>query len=65
MNKKLILFFLIFGFSSFKSQNIASGKWSDLFSYNNVLVLRADTDRIIAATENGIFYYTPSTGKMY
>ena len=64
MNKKLILFFLIFGLSSFKSQNIASGKWSDLFSYNNVLVLRADTDRIIAATENGLFYYTPSTGEI-
>lgn len=64
MNKKLLLFCLFFGLSCFKSQNISSGKWSDLFSYNNVLVMREDTDRIIAATENGIFYYTPSTGEV-
>ena len=64
MKKKLVLFCLILGSSWFKSQNIASGKWSDLFSYNNVLVLREDADRIIAATENGIFYYTPSTGEI-
>ncbi|MBC7556322.1 MAG: T9SS type A sorting domain-containing protein [Chryseobacterium sp.] len=64
MNKKLILFCVIFYLSLFKSQNISTGKWSDLFSYNNVLVLREDTDRIIAATENGIFYFTPSTGEI-
>ena len=64
MNKKLTLFCIIFCLSLFKSQNISSGKWSDLFSYNNVLVLREDTDRIIAATENGIFYFTPSTGEI-
>jgi hypothetical protein len=64
MNKKLIFFCLFFAFSLVRSQNISSGKWSDLFSYNNVLVLRSDNDRIIAATENGIFYYTPSTGEI-
>ncbi|SEG49120.1 hypothetical protein SAMN05421847_2485 [Halpernia humi] len=64
MKKKLILFCLIFGLSLIKSQIISSGKWSDLFSYNNVLVMREDTDKIIAATENGIFYYTPSSGEV-
>lgn len=39
-------------------------KWSDLFSYNNVLTIRQDNDRLIAATENGIFYYSPSTGEI-
>ncbi|PZU89417.1 MAG: hypothetical protein DI529_04310 [Chryseobacterium sp.] len=41
-----------------------TSKWSDLFSYNNVLVIREDGDRIIAATENGVFYYYPSTGEI-
>lgn len=61
-NALLFCFFLSVGLA--KSQNISSGKWSDLFSYNNVLVLREDSDRIVAATENGIFYYTPSTGEI-
>lgn len=41
-----------------------SSKWSDLFSYNNVKVIREDGDRIIAATENGIFYYYPGSGEI-
>jgi len=41
-----------------------TSKWSDLFSYNNVLTIRSDNDRLIAATENGIFYYYPSTGEI-
>lgn len=41
-----------------------TSKWSDLFSYNNVLTIRNDGDRLIAATENGIFYYYPSTGEI-
>jgi len=36
----------------------------DLFSYNNILAVREDAGRLIAATENGIFYYTPSTGEL-
>ncbi|WP_417430557.1 T9SS type A sorting domain-containing protein [Halpernia sp.] len=64
MRKKLILFCLIIGLSCFKSQNISSGKWNDLFSYNNVLVMREDSDRIIAATENGLFFYNPSSGEI-
>ncbi|SFI08693.1 type IX secretion system anionic LPS delivery protein PorZ [Halpernia frigidisoli] len=64
MKKNIFICCLFLGLSLFKSQNIGSGKWSDLFSYNNVLAMREDTDRIIAATENGIFYYTPSTGEI-
>ena len=38
------------------AQTISSKKWADLFSYNNVLVMKEDNGKIIAATENGIFY---------
>lgn len=46
------------------AQTISSKKWADLFSYNNVLAMKEDNGRIIAATENGIFYYTISTGEI-
>lgn len=46
------------------AQTISSKKWADLFSYNNVLVMKEDNGKIIAATENGIFYYTVSTGEI-
>lgn len=46
------------------SQKISSSKWSDLFSYNNVLSIREDNGKLIAATENGIFFYTPATGEI-
>ncbi|WP_419868635.1 type IX secretion system anionic LPS delivery protein PorZ [Chryseobacterium sp. CT-SW4] len=46
------------------AQVISSKKWSDLFSYNNVLAMKGDNGRIVAATENGIFYYTISTGEI-
>lgn len=59
--KKILL--LISIFITLISQAQAT-KWSDLFSYNNVLVIREDGDRIIAATENGIFYYYPGTGEI-
>lgn len=42
----------------------SSSKWSDLFSYNNVLAIREDNGRLIAATENGVFYYYPGTGEI-
>lgn len=47
-----------------KAQVITSKKWTDLFSYNNVLAMKEDNGKIIAATENGIFYYTISTGEI-
>jgi len=46
------------------AQVISSKKWTDLFSYNNVLAMKEDNGKIIAATENGIFYYTISTGEI-
>lgn len=46
------------------AQVISSSRWSDLFSYNNVLAIREDNGKLIAATENGIFYYTPQTGEI-
>lgn len=51
----------VFGVSA---QKISSNRWSDLFSYNNVLQIREDQGKLIAATENGIFYYTPATGEI-
>lgn len=47
-----------------KAQIISSKKWADLFSYNNVLAMKEDNGKIVAATENGIFYYTISTGEV-
>ena len=60
---KKILFFISFciGLMSFAQ---TTSKWSDMFSYKNVLTIREDGNRVIAATENGIFYYYPSTGEI-
>ena len=58
--KKILLIISIF--IAFVSQ-AQSSKWSDLFSYNNVVAIREDGDRLIAATENGVFYYNPSSEK--
>ncbi|WP_370900512.1 type IX secretion system anionic LPS delivery protein PorZ [Chryseobacterium gossypii] len=46
------------------AQVISSKKWADLFSYNNVLALKEDNGRLVAAAENGVFYYTISTGEI-
>ncbi|WP_185113789.1 hypothetical protein [Chryseobacterium sp. Leaf405] len=46
------------------AQNISSKKWADLFSYNNVLAMREDNGKLVAAAENGIFYYTVATGEI-
>jgi hypothetical protein len=62
---KKLLPFLLFVFSiNIFAQNISSARWSDLFSYNNVLAIREDNGKLIAATENGIFFYTPATGEI-
>lgn len=63
MNRIFLLIALLF-FSVFSAQKISSNKWSDLFSYNNILAIREDNGKLIAATENGIFYYTPSSGEL-
>ena len=62
--KKILPFLLSLFALSFNAQVISSSKWSDLFSYNNVLAIREDNGKLIAATENGIFYYTPATGEL-
>lgn len=46
------------------AQTISSKKWTDLFSYNNVIAMKEDNGKIVAATENGLFYYTISTGEI-
>lgn len=59
--KKILLIISVFTALIFQAQ---TSKWSDLFSYNNVLKIREDGDRLITATENGIFYYYPGTGEI-
>lgn len=59
--KKILLIISVFTALIFQAQ---SSRWSDLFSYNNVLKIREDGDRLVAATENGIFYYYPGTGEI-
>lgn len=46
------------------AQTISSKKWADLFSYNNVLAMKEDNGKIVAAAESGVFYYTVSTGEI-
>jgi hypothetical protein len=65
MKKISLLSFGIFAALQFvNAQNISSKKWADLFSYNNVLAMKEDNGKIVAATENGIFYYTISSGEI-
>lgn len=61
--KKLLPFLFLLSVS-ISAQIISSNKWTDLFSYNNVLAIREDNGKLIAATENGIFFYTPATGEI-
>ncbi len=63
MKKNLPFLLLLFSLS-LSAQVISSSKWTDLFSYNNVLAIREDAGKLIAATENGIFFYTPATGEI-
>ena len=63
MKKLIPLLFLLFSAGIF-AQVISSSKWTDLFSYNNVLAVREDNGKLIAATENGVFFYTPSSGEV-
>ena len=63
--KKILSFFAVSAIFIFtEAQIISSSKWSDLFSYNNVLAIKEDNGKLIAATENGIFYYTIATGEV-
>lgn len=62
--KKIVLLFLFLLELNVTAQKISSSKWTDLFSYNNVLAIREDNGKLIAATENGLFFYTPATGEI-
>ena len=62
MKQFILYIFTFFVAGFFPGQNITSKKWTDLFSYNNVLVIREVDGKLVAATENGIFYYDLSTG---
>lgn len=64
MMKKLLPFLFLIFTLQVSAQIISSSKWMDLFSYNNVKSIREDAGKLIAATENGIFYYTPATGEI-
>ncbi|MDF2553084.1 MAG: hypothetical protein K0R77_2359 [Chryseobacterium sp.] len=64
MKKILISLGILASLQLVSAQNISSKKWADLFSYNNVLAVKEDNGKIVAATENGIFYYTVSTGEI-
>jgi len=64
MKKLLISLGILASVQLVSAQNISSKKWADLFSYNNVLAVKEDNGKIVAATENGIFYYTISTGEI-
>ncbi|MCU7618889.1 T9SS type A sorting domain-containing protein [Chryseobacterium sp. PBS4-4] len=64
MKKLLISLGILASVQFVSAQNISSKKWADLFSYNNVLAVKEDNGKVVAATENGIFYYTVSTGEI-
>lgn len=62
--KSLLAVLILVSFCQVFSQNISSKKWKDLFSYNNVLAISQDEGKLIAATENGIFYYDTFSGEI-
>lgn len=62
--KRLYPFVFSIAVASLYGQNISSAKWQDVFSYHNVLQIREDNGRILAATENGIFKYDTQTGEV-
>ena len=64
MKKLLISLGILASLQIVSAQNISSKKWADLFSYNNVLAVKDDHGKIVAATENGIFFYTLATGEI-
>ncbi len=62
--KKLLSVVLLWVTICSFAQTQSSSKWSDLFSYNNVLAFKESNGKIIAATENGIFYYDTVSGEI-
>ncbi|MBD8082419.1 type IX secretion system anionic LPS delivery protein PorZ [Chryseobacterium caseinilyticum] len=64
MKKLLISLGILATLQLADAQNITSKKWADMFSYNNVLAMKEDNGKIIAGTENGVFYYNISSGEI-
>lgn len=64
MKKHLIFSLLVFAVVSVSAQTISSKKWQDFFSYNNVSVIKEANGKIVAASENGIFFYNPTNGEI-
>ena len=62
MKKNTLVFLFVLLFINAFAQN--NSKWSDLFSYNNVLAFKENNGKIIAATENGVFYYDTTSGEI-
>lgn len=62
MKKLLSVVLLVSMFSFAFSQS--GNRWSDWFSYNNVLAFKESNGKIIAATENGVFYYDTISGEI-
>lgn len=60
--KKILLIWAVLSGLGYNAQS--SGKWSDLFSFNNVKYIREDGERLVAATENGVFYYNLNSGEI-
>lgn len=60
--KKILSILAVMSVLLYQAQN--SGKWSDLFSFNNVKCIREDAERLVAATENGVFYYNVNSGEI-
>lgn len=64
MKKSFFLIAVLAGMLQLSAQKISSKKWNDLFSYNNILTIKEDNGTLIAATENGIFYYNTGSGEI-
>ena len=52
MIKRIFTLGLLATLNLFQAQTISSGKWTDLFSYNNILSIREANGKLVAATEN-------------
>lgn len=62
--KRIFIFGCLVALSFLNAQKISSGKWTDLFSYNNILCIREGNGKLVAATENGIFFYNLNNGEI-
>lgn len=64
MSFKKIGFFVLIHCCLLVFSQSKTTRWRDMFSYNQIKVLKTDGDRIIAATSNGLFFYNSVTGEI-